>query len=97
MRPSEAEKEAWTQTKLVAYMWCCDDEGDGLCFQPRIERSRPNTTFGFPARRPETLWKGTFVNEGSVEEMDALYEELRVAAAAHGIVVDENGFGIRVE
>ena len=75
-------------TKLVAELWCCDDELDGLCYEPRIDRTRPHpVTKGFVLR--EEVWRGTFVNEPEPAEYEAIKQELRDAAARYGIPLTE--------
>lgn len=100
-RPTTQERERWASTRLSATIWCCDDEYDGLCYQPQIDRLTPNRTAGYPWIHREQVWSGTFVNEPTSEEYANLSAELREAAGEHGIeLIEREGFmphGERVE
>jgi hypothetical protein len=74
------------QSRLIAEIWCCDDELDGLCYRPQIRRVT-GTQRGFP--RHEGIWEGTFVNSPEPGELIQLKAELREAAARYGIPLTE--------
>ena len=92
--PTANERRIWaSSSRLVATIWCCGDEVDGLCYEPQIDRVTPNTEVGYPWVRREAVWRGTFVNEPEPGECDNLAAELRTGAALYGIpLTDEDGF-----
>jgi hypothetical protein len=71
--------------RIVAHMWCCDDEGDGMCYQPQITRYTP-LKGGRLAQF--SVWEGTFVNQPSVEENEQICKELMQAGADFGIEME---------
>lgn len=83
------EHVEWRRVRLVAYVWCCDDELDGLCYQPRITRYKPNERIGYPWLVLEKVWDGTFVNDPEPDEYERIRTELRTAAAERGIPLAE--------
>lgn len=87
--PTSDERRHWAATRLVATIWCCGDELDGLCYQPQIDRVTPNEVAGYPWVRREEVWRGTFVNESDGREYRRLTVELRRAARRLGIPLAE--------
>lgn len=94
MGASEAERKDWLRTKLVARLWWCGDEVCD-CYQPMIERMRPNLAAGYPWITRERVWEGTFDSGG--EHLDRLRAELRQAAVIHGITVNDKDYGERLD
>ena len=92
-RPTQSDRERWATSQLVAEIWCCGDELDGLCYQPQIDRVEPNRRAGFPWVHRTEVWRGTFVNGPTTEEYERLTTELREGAKLHGIeLVEREGF-----
>jgi hypothetical protein len=68
---------------LHAELWCCGDELDGLCYQPRVWRRVPISGERWPVR--QAVWSGTFVNEPDLQEYAAMKRELLDKMAEYGI------------
>lgn len=99
--PTPDERRGWDTPRLVAQVWCCGDDLDGLCYQPQIDRVTPNTNVGYPWVKREAVWRGTFVNEPDPDEYARLTTELREGASLHSIPLAEREhyfpYGVRSE
>ena len=86
---NEREKiAAWRRPTLEASMWWCGDD-DCDCWQPQIDRLTPNFKGGYPWIHREEVWRGDFHSQPEASEWAAQLQQLRDAAAQHGVPLTE--------